>query len=333
MSDHVWVWQAPPGWPPPPPGWSPPPGWQPPPDWPVPPADWQYWRSVPAGQVRHGPGAVGPLAPGQVPVAVPGATVEAPAGNVPWSPTGTIRVDEPTRPSIVFETWFVMLAFIVPGVTAAVIELVRHLQHQSDPNLLNSVVPHHPLSNFLLGILSYLSVATVVPLALLLLVRTGQRPAALGIGRPRSRLDIWPAVGLGAASFGCEVLIENFFVAIVGTHSSLVNSGTALGHVPAYYVVYALTTAATTAIAEEVVVNGYLVTRLEQMGWSPQRILILSLTLRTSYHVYYGLGFILTVPFGYLVTRSFQKHHRLTRSIMAHFLYDAVLLTIAVLVS
>jgi len=78
-------------------------------------------------------------------------------------------------------------------------------------------------------------------------------------------------------------------------------------------------------------VNGYLITRLEQFGWTQQSALVLSLSLRTSYHVYYGLGFLLTVPFGYFVTRSFQKHHRLNRAIAAHFIFDAVILVIAVL--
>jgi membrane protease YdiL (CAAX protease family) len=59
---------------------------------------------------------------------------------------------------------------------------------------------------------------------------------------------------------------------------------------------------------------------------------VLSLTLRTSYHVYYGLGFLLTIPLGYFLTRSFQKHRRLMRPIIAHFLYDAVLITISILV-
>jgi len=40
--------------------------------------------------------------------------------------------------------------------------------------------------------------------------------------------------------------------------------------------------------------SGYLLTRLSQLGWSPRRALIVSLVLRTSYHVYYGIGFILT---------------------------------------
>ena len=96
--------------------------------------------------------------------------------------------------------------------------------------------------------------------------------------------------------------------------------------------IYGIAISATTAVAEEVMVSGYLLVRLEQLGWRPQRALLLSLALRTSYHVYYGLGFILTVPFGYFVTRSFQKNRRLTRPIVAHFLFDATLFTIAVLV-
>jgi hypothetical protein len=37
------------------------------------------------------------------------------------------------------------------------------------------------------------------------------------------------------------------------------------------------------------------------------------------------------VPFGYFVTRSFQKNGKLMRPIMAHFLYDAILFTIVIL--
>jgi membrane protease YdiL (CAAX protease family) len=58
---------------------------------------------------------------------------------------------------------------------------------------------------------------------------------------------------------------------------------------------------------------------------------VLSLVLRTSYHIYYGWGFLFTVPLGYFVTRSFQKHHTLSRPIVAHFFYDAILFTISIL--
>lgn len=49
--------------------------------------------------------------------------------------------------------------------------------------------------------------------------------------------------------------------------------------------------------------------------------------------MYYGLGFLITIPFGYLMTRSFQKERRLMRPIIAHFLYDAVLISVAILIS
>jgi hypothetical protein len=97
------------------------------------------------------------------------------------------------------------------------------------------------------------------------------------------------------------------------------------------YVVYGIASSAITAITEKVLINGYLLVRLEQLGWQPRRALVLSLALRSNYHIYYGIGVFLTIPFGYYVTRSFQKHRRLNRPIAAHFLYDAVLTTIAVL--
>lgn len=300
MADHVWVWVAPPGWPVPPVGWSPPPLWQPPPDWPVPPSNWRYW----------------------IPVAVPEAS----------APPVTFRVEEASRQNLRWETRFVMIAFLIPGVTGALVLLVRHIQGVNDVQTFTGTIPDHPLSNLILGILSYLAVAAMVPLVLLLLARTGQRPSLIGLGWPRWGADIWPALGLVGLSYLSEFVLLIPFTAFAKSHSTIVNTNM-IGHVPAYYVIYALTTSATTAIAEEVIVNGYLITRLEQFGWTPQRALILSLTLRTSYHVYYGVGFLLTVPFGYFVTKSFQKHHRLNRSIAAHFIYDSILLTIAVLTS
>jgi membrane protease YdiL (CAAX protease family) len=178
------------------------------------------------------------------------------------------------------------------------------------------------VTNLIVGILDYLSVASVVPLALLLLIRTGQTPSILGLGIPRWGQDVWPGLGLAAASFGAEIPVALVLSPVLVHNSSLVNR-ISIGHVPGYYVIWGIAMSAITAIAEEVLVNGYLITRLGQLGWTPRSALILSLGLRTSYHVYYGVG--------YFVTRSFQKHRRLNRSIAAHFIFDAVLSTIAIL--
>jgi membrane protease YdiL (CAAX protease family) len=315
MSEQGWRWQSPPGWPEPPAGWAPPPGWQASPEWPAPPADWVYW--VPAGSAQPAPAAPGPPRP-----------MTARPAPLP----ALIRIEEPSRRGLIWETWFVELAFLFPGVAAAVDLLAAHVSGVSDVNLFSAVVPGRPVENLILGIFRYLAVGAVVPLALLLLARTGQRPADLGLGLPGLRSDLVPAAGLAVGGYGLTLLIALPLSTLIAHHGGLF-SQVHTGHVPKYYILYGLAISAVTAITEETLVSGYLLTRLEQFGWTPRRALLLSLTLRTSYHVYYGLGFLFTIPLGYLLTRSFQKHHRLTRPIAAHFLYDAALITIAILAS
>jgi len=231
---------------------------------------------------------------------------------------------------MVLETWFVELAFLVPAVLAAVDQLAAHTGGAAITRFPGIVT--NPAANLVLGVLTYLGVAAVVPIALLLLSRTGQDAAALGLTRPTWRGDVWPGLGIAASGFGVTLLAIIVLAPVAGRHSRLF-AQVPVGHVPAYYVIYGIAISAITAVTEETLVSGYLLTRLEQLGWNPRRALLLSLTLRTSYHIYYGLGFLLTIPFGYYATRFFQKHRRLMRPIVAHFLYDAVLITISVLVS
>jgi membrane protease YdiL (CAAX protease family) len=231
---------------------------------------------------------------------------------------------------MVLETWFVMLAFLVPSVLAAADALAAHTGGAAVTRFPDFV--SDPVANLILGVLTYLGVAAVVPIALLLLSRTGQGAAVLGLGRPTWSGDVWPGLGIAASGFGVVWLATIVLVGVAGPHNKLFVQ-VPVGHVPAYYVIYGIAISAITAVTEETLVNGYLLTRLEQLGWDPRRALVLSLILRTSYHIYYGLGFLLTIPFGYFATRSFQKHRRLMRPIVAHFLYDAVLITIAVLAS
>jgi membrane protease YdiL (CAAX protease family) len=222
------------------------------------------------------------------------------------------------------------VAFLVPTVLAAVDVLAAHTGGATITRF--PTVAANPVANLILGVLTYLGVGAVVPITLLLLSRTGQDAAALGLGRPTWGGDVWPGFGIAASGFGVVWVAGVILIAAAGPHNHLFVQ-VPVGHVPAYYVLYGIAVSAITAITEETLVSGYLLTRLEQLGWDPRRALALSLTLRTSYHVYYGLGFLLTIPFGYFATRSFQKHRRLTRPIVAHFLYDAVLVTIAVLTS
>jgi hypothetical protein len=332
MSDSGWVWQSPPGWPEPPAGWKPPPGWRPPPEWPEPPADWVYW--VPAATQPAGPPQQPPSQqpPSQQPPS------QQPPSQRPQSRQPPLPRQEPlTRRRLVLETWFVQIAFLAPGVLGAVDLLAAHLGGAPGVNPFAQIIPHHPVVNVIFGMLTYLQVGAVVPLALLLLSRTGQNPATIGFTRPQWRRDVWPGLGLAAAGYAVAyvagIVIVSAVATVISRHTAqqLFNQ-VSIGHVPAYYILYGVTIAAVTAITEETLVNAYLLTRLEQLGWDPRWAFILSLALRTSYHVYYGLGFLFTIPLGYFNTRSFQKHRSVMRPIVAHFLYDAVLFTVSVLI-
>jgi membrane protease YdiL (CAAX protease family) len=91
-----------------------------------------------------------------------------------------------------------------------------------------------------------------------------------------------------------------------------------------YRVPYLLLSAFQNGFAEEIIVVGYLLTRLRQLGWSDSRALAVSSVLRGSYHLYQGFGgfagnFVMGVIFGYW----FQRTRRVLPLVVAHFLLDA----------
>jgi membrane protease YdiL (CAAX protease family) len=230
-----------------------------------------------------------------------------------------------------WETVFVVTAFAFPSVAAAVTILAQHIGGVSNLDEFDLPLKHHPGTSLVLLLIGYATTAVIVPIALLLLARTGQPPAALGLTRRGFRRDLSNAAGIFAATWAIN-LVMVLILAPLFNNKHLTNTASNT-HVPAYFVIYALFLSATTAINEEVLVNGYFLTRLSQRGWSPWRSFALSLAVRTSYHAYYGVGLILTIPLGALVTRSFQKRGRLGRAILVHFVNDAIILTVAVLTS
>lgn len=230
---------------------------------------------------------------------------------------------------LVLETWLVMVAMLLPWFIGAAVQLGLHLASGTSVNPLPTYDKHNAAVNIVLGLLSYVPTAAVVPLAWLLLARTGQRPADLGLTRV-GWPDVGTGVGLAAASLGSVYVLSVVLFPL--THSRLANTPGLL-HVPAYYLVFGISQSLLTAVAEETAVNAYLITRLDQLGWSPAGAFWLSMALRTSYHVYYGIALVFTLPFGYFVTRSFQKHRRIGGPILAHFLYDTTQFLLAILVA
>jgi membrane protease YdiL (CAAX protease family) len=79
------------------------------------------------------------------------------------------------------------------------------------------------------------------------------------------------------------------------------------------------------AIAEEVVVLGFLLRRFDQLGWAPWRSDLTSAVIRGSYHLYQGFGgFAGNLVMGLIFARLYRRWGRVMPLAIAHGLIDAV---------
>ena len=83
--------------------------------------------------------------------------------------------------------------------------------------------------------------------------------------------------------------------------------------------------AAANGVLEEVVVVGYLITRLRQTGWGVAAAVAFSSLLRGTYHLYQGFGgFVGNAVMGVVFALFFLRTRRLWPLIVAHTLLDVV---------
>lgn len=77
------------------------------------------------------------------------------------------------------------------------------------------------------------------------------------------------------------------------------------------------------AVLEEVIVVGYLVQRLERLGWSPRAIVLASAVLRGAYHTYQGVGpGLANLVMGLVFGTWFLRTRRTLPLVIAHTLLD-----------
>ncbi len=156
-------------------------------------------------------------------------------------------------------------------------------------------------------------------LVLHLLRRSGEGGGAIGLAWERPGRDLkvgaafFAVVGLGGLAFylGAVALGVNRFVVPVPP----------LGHW--WTVPVLLVNAAAAALLEEMIVLGYLVTRLRQLAWSPFAAVAASALLRGAYHLYQGWGgFAGNLAMGILFGIAFLRLRRTWPFVIAHFLLD-----------
>ncbi|WP_425427022.1 CPBP family intramembrane glutamic endopeptidase [Streptomyces sulphureus] len=167
----------------------------------------------------------------------------------------------------------------------------------------------------------------LVPVALVahLLLREGA-PGLRALGLDRRRP--WPDLGWGAAVAagigGCGLLLY-FGARAAGFNLTVVPEG-----LPDVWWKYPVLVAAAVqnSVVEEVIVVGYLLRRLGQLGWSPWTALAASSLLRGSYHLYQGIGgFLGNVAMGVVFVLLYRRWGRVGPLVAAHALIDVVAFT------
>jgi len=158
---------------------------------------------------------------------------------------------------------------------------------------------------------------------LLVLVLLSRDPGTPGFG-----------IGLHRRPWGRDLAQGAGFAALIGipglvlvwaAHQLGVSASLAVVDVPDtwYRVPLLLLQAIQNGVLEEVVVVGYLLTRLRQLGWSGGQALGASAVLRGSYHLYQGLGgFVGNMVMGLIFAWWFQRTRRVLPLVVAHSLLD-----------
>ncbi len=79
------------------------------------------------------------------------------------------------------------------------------------------------------------------------------------------------------------------------------------------------------AVVEEIIILGYLLHRLDQLGWAPWKADLTSAAIRGSYHLYQGLGgFIGNMFMGVVFARLYRRWGRVMPLLVAHAIMDTV---------
>jgi membrane protease YdiL (CAAX protease family) len=230
------------------------------------------------------------------------------------------------RRRLTAEIWIVLGLSLGQSAVYAVIDLVGKLTagpplaaQRATLNASVSPRPYLDLSYQLAGILFTLM---PVALALWLLAEPGRR----AIHR----------IGLDVARPGRDLAIGVALTAVIGLPGlGLYAAGRALGItvqvVPAalnpvwWAVPVLILQAVKNAVLEEVVVVGYLLTRLDELEWPAWAVVAGSAILRGSYHLYQGFGpFLGNAAMGVVFALGYRRYGRVMPLVIAHTLLDVV---------
>jgi len=160
-----------------------------------------------------------------------------------------------------------------------------------------------------------------VVLVFYLMARSGEPPSVMGLDAKEPWRDLLRGAVLAAVIGGAGL----------GLYLAAYHLGAELNVVPEslpavwWRIPVLLLSALHDGLLEEILVIGYLLRRLDQLGWTPWKAILAAAVLRGSYHLYQGFGaFVGNAVMGIIFGCLYRRWGRVTPLIVAHTLIDAV---------
>jgi membrane protease YdiL (CAAX protease family) len=234
-----------------------------------------------------------------------------------------------TPPPARLQRWEIVVVFAVSLGASGLYALVsligsltakQSLSHQT-ATLNGTLAPGRPLLDLVMQLLNItLSLAPVL-LVFYLLARAGERPSSIGVDARQPGRDLARGAALAAVIGGSGLGL--YLIAFhIGVELNVVAEN--LPDIWWRFPVLLLS-AAQNATVEEVIVVGYLLSRLDRLGVRPSRAIALSAVIRGSYHLYQGVGgFVGNAVMGLIFGYLYRRWGRVMPLLIAHFLIDAV---------
>lgn len=169
----------------------------------------------------------------------------------------------------------------------------------------------------------YAVVFALAPVALVvyLLHRSGESARTIGFDAGRPGFDAWTGAGL-AALIGAGGLLVYVVSWQLGLTRTIVPSTLDGNWWDSLVLVLQ---ALKNGLLEEVIVVGYLLHRLGQLGWSPWKAVLASSVLRAFYHLYQGVGmFFGNLVMGLVFGWFYVRYGRVMPLVVAHTVIDIV---------
>ncbi len=263
------------------------------------------------------------LAPGAQPRSHTGGRHDGPVDPTPVSP---VDLDDGPRRRLGAEVWIVLGLSLGQSAVYSVISLTAKLTAgpplRSQTATLNASASPRVYLDLTYQLVGIAFTLMPVVLALWLLSADGRSAVQrIGLDLPRPARDL----GVGAA-LAAVIGVPGLGLYVAGQWLGITATIVPAALNPVWWAVPVLILQAVkNALLEEVIVVGYLITRLQELRWPGWAVLGSSAVLRGSYHLYQGFGpFIGNAVMGLVFAEYYRRRGRVMPLVIAHTVLDIV---------